>query len=88
MPGELLLISPRYCSNLSHNQHDVYRDEGEYLGILKEIIPIGSNDVYVVKGNKSEYLIPATHEVIRKIDTRNNKMIISVLEGLLELNEG
>lgn len=66
---------------------DVYLDNGEYLGILEEIIPTGSNDVYVVKRNKSEFLIPAIDEVIKKIDINNNKMIISAMEGLLDLNE-
>ena len=66
---------------------DVYLDTGEHLGILKEIIPTGSNDVYAVRLNESEFLIPAIHEVIRKIDIDNGKMIISAMEGLLDLNE-
>ncbi|MFC1841415.1 ribosome maturation factor RimM, partial [Thermodesulfobacteriota bacterium] len=66
---------------------DVYQDNGEYLGILKEIIPTGSNDVYVVRLNESEFLIPAIHEVIKKIDIEDRKMIISAMEGLLDLNE-
>lgn len=66
---------------------DVYRDNGEYLGILKEIIPTGSNDVYAVKLNESEILIPAIHEVIKKVDIEDGKMIISDMEGLLDLNE-
>ncbi len=66
---------------------DVYQDTGEYLGILKEIIPTGSNDVYVVSLNQSEFLIPAIQEVIRKIDIEKGKMIISAMEGLLDINE-
>ena len=66
---------------------EVYLDTGEYLGIIKEIIPTGSNDVYVVKQNDSEFLIPAIHEVVKKIDLDKGEMIISVMDGLLDLNE-
>jgi 16S rRNA processing protein RimM len=65
----------------------VYLDTGEYLGIIKEIFPTGSNDVYVVKQNDSEFLIPAIHEVIDKIDLDKGEMIISAMDGLLDLNE-
>lgn len=65
----------------------VYQDTGKYLGIIKEIFPTGSNDVYVVKQNDSEFLIPAVHEVVKKIDLDKGEMIISVMDGLLDLNE-
>jgi len=66
---------------------DVYQDTGEYLGVIKEIIPSGNHDIYVVRLNESEFLIPAIHDVINKIDIDNGKMIISAMEGLLDLNE-
>ena len=65
----------------------VYLDTGKYLGIIKEIIPTGSNDVYVVKQNDSEFLIPAIHEVVIKIDLDKGEMIITAIDGLLDLNE-
>lgn len=65
----------------------VYLDTGKYLGIIKEIIPTGSNDVYVVKLNDSEFLIPAIGDVIKKIDLDKGEMIISAMDGLLDLNE-
>ncbi len=65
----------------------VYLDTGKYLGIIKEIIPTGSNDVYVVKQNDSEFLIPAIHDVVKKIDLDKGEMIITAIDGLLDLNE-
>jgi 16S rRNA processing protein RimM len=65
----------------------VYLDTGKYLGIIKEIIPTGSNDVYVVKLNDSEFLIPAIHDVVKKIDLDKGEMIITAMDGLLDLNE-
>ncbi len=65
----------------------VFLDTGKYLGIIKEIIPTGSNDVYVVKQDDSEFLIPAIHDVVKKIDLDKGEMIISFMDGLLDLNE-
>ncbi len=66
---------------------DVFLDTGEYLGKIFQIIPAKGNDIYVVKGETKEILIPATYEVINKIDLEGKKMIISAIEGLLDLNE-
>jgi 16S rRNA processing protein RimM len=66
---------------------DVYMNTGEYLGSVSQIISAASNDIYVVKEKDKEIFIPATHEVVRKIDLENQKMIISAMEGLLDLNE-
>jgi 16S rRNA processing protein RimM len=65
----------------------VYLDSGRYLGNIKEIIPTGSNDVFVVRHDDSEFLIPAIHDVIEKIDLNKGEMVIRAIEGLLELNE-
>jgi 16S rRNA processing protein RimM len=65
----------------------VHLDTGKYLGIIKKIIPTGSNDVYVVKLDDSEFLIPAIYDVVKKIDLDKGLMIISAMDGLLDLNE-
>lgn len=65
----------------------VYLDTGEYLGCVSHIISAGSNDIYVVREGDKEIFIPATHEVVKEIDLENEKMIISAMEGLLDLNE-
>lgn len=66
---------------------EVYLSRGEYLGKIKHILPTGSNDIYVVQEGKKEVLIPAIYDVIQEIDLTKNRMIISDVEGLLDLNE-
>jgi 16S rRNA processing protein RimM len=66
---------------------NVYLNTGELIGRIYEIIPTGSNDIFVVKSEASEILIPAVREVVESIDLENRKMIISHMEGLLDLNE-
>jgi len=65
----------------------VYTDNGEYLGIIFQIISSRGNDIYVVKEGEKEIFIPATYEVVKQIDLENGKMIVSAVEGLLDLNE-
>lgn len=63
----------------------VYTDDGEYLGILDDIIQTGANDVYVIKdneNNKKDLLIPAIKQCIIDIDIPNKKMTVKLLEGL------
>ena len=64
----------------------VYLTTGEYLGVLKEIFPTGSNDVYVVENKGREVLIPAIHQVVQEIDIPRKKMSILPLKGLLDLS--
>ena len=66
---------------------EVYLKSGECLGSISQIISSGSNDIYVVQKDQKELFIPATHEVVKEIDLKNGKMIISAMEGLLDLNE-
>jgi len=64
---------------------EVYLTTGDYLGVVREIFPTGSNDVYVVEHEGKEYLIPAIHQVVREMDVSRRRMIISPMKGLLEL---
>jgi 16S rRNA processing protein RimM len=66
---------------------DVYLNGGEYVGKIKHILPTGSNDIYVVQEGKKEVLIPAIYDVIEEIDLTENRMTLSNVEGLLDLNE-
>ncbi len=63
---------------------DVVTDEGRLLGKVKTILPTGSNDVYLVQGSGGERLIPATEEVIVRVDRDKGQMVIHPIEGLLE----
>jgi 16S rRNA processing protein RimM len=63
----------------------VVTDLGEFLGTLTDIIATGSNDVYVVKNDSREYLIPALADVVLEVDLDEGKMVVSPPEGLLDL---
>lgn len=61
-----------------------YTVEGEYLGVVEEVIKTGSNDVYIVKKGKSEILIPAIKSVVKEVNLGKGKIVISPYPGLLE----
>ena len=63
---------------------DVVTDEGRPLGRVEKILPTGSNDVYLVQGSGGEWLIPATEEVVVRVDKDKGQMVIHPIEGLLE----
>lgn len=64
---------------------DVVTDQGVMLGPVADIFETGSCDIYVVRGNDKEYLIPAIADVVSKVDIPGKKIIITPLDGLLDL---
>ncbi|AGB19078.1 ribosome maturation factor RimM [Thermoanaerobacterium thermosaccharolyticum] len=60
----------------------VYTDDQKELGILKDVLKTGANDVYVVKTDERDILIPAIKDVIKKVDIKERKMTVHLLEGL------
>jgi 16S rRNA processing protein RimM len=64
---------------------NVYTSDDQYIGRLESIIETGSNDVYVVKTNDREILIPALEAVVLSIDIENKTMRVELPEGLDEL---
>jgi 16S rRNA processing protein RimM len=93
--GKVVLIDPAELPPLEEDEyywHDilgmrVVSEKGEDVGTVREIVPTGSNDVYVIQKGTKEFLIPATKEVIINIDTKARTMIIRPLEGLLQKND-
>jgi 16S rRNA processing protein RimM len=63
---------------------EVFTESGEELGLIVDIFETGSNDVYVVKSGKKEVYVPATREVIRHVDRKAKRMVIHLMDGLLE----
>lgn len=63
---------------------DVFAESGEKLGTIVDIFETGSNDVYVMKRGKKEIYIPATKDVVKQIDRTQKRMVIHVMDGLME----
>lgn len=77
-----------YIADLYGMQVYTY-DEERYLGEIVDVIYTGSNDVYAVKkeDRAKDLLLPAIKQVIKSVDVKQNRMHVTLLEGLEELCE-
>lgn len=62
---------------------EVFTEQGERLGRVKEILKTGANDVYVVQGEKGEILLPAIPQVVREVRLGEGKVIVRLMEGMV-----
>lgn len=51
------------------------------LGNVKDVLDYPGNKVYVVEGDYT-YMIPAVKQFVHEIDLDNNKMVVTVIEGM------
>lgn len=92
--GGLLKVSEEALGELEEGEfyyHEiigcfVFTEEGEELGKVKEILSPGANDVWVIqrKGGGKDILIPYIADVVKTIDTKEKRITVHLLEGLLE----
>jgi 16S rRNA processing protein RimM len=64
---------------------EVVSEEGETLGTIVDIFETGSNDIYVMKQGKRETYLPAIREVIKQVDRQAKRMVVRLMDGLMEL---
>ncbi len=62
-------------------------DSDKLYGELTDVLQTGANDVYQIKGNDREYLIPAIPDVVISTDIDGGIMTIRPLDGLFEDEE-
>lgn len=63
---------------------EVYSTGNELLGKVTEILETGANDVWeVTPETGKKHYIPYIEEVVKEIDIDEKKIVIEVLEGLL-----
>lgn len=65
---------------------DVVTDQGEKLGVIRQVIDTAANDVYAVaREGRKDLLIPAIKQCIVSVDVENNLMTVHLLDGLMDL---
>ncbi|WP_339248198.1 ribosome maturation factor RimM [Bacillus sp. FSL R5-0523] len=64
---------------------EVFTEEGELIGKVKEILTPGANDVWVIgRKGKKDALIPYIESVVKHIDVREKKIEVELMEGLID----
>lgn len=91
--GSLLKVPEEQLSELDEGEfyfHEiigckVFTDEDEEIGTIREILTTGANDVWVVKRKAGkDALIPYIDEIVKEIDVEQKRIIISLMEGLID----
>lgn len=59
-------------------------DTEQVYGTIADVMQTGANDVYVIKGNDKEYLVPAIADVVITTDIEGGVMTIRPLDGLFD----
>ena len=62
-------------------------EEGEELGMIKDVLQTGANDVYIIKKDgEDELLGPAIKDCVKNVDIEGGVMTLHLLEGLRDIN--
>ena len=90
--GKSLLVDREHAVKLKKDEYfiadmigmDVFTEEGELFGALKDVMETGANDVYIIEmTDGKEVLVPAIKQCILDVDIENRKIVIHLLEGLV-----
>ena len=88
--GKRLLVDREHAVKLKKDEYfiadmigmDVFTEDGELFGALKDVMETGANDVYIIEmSDGKEVLVPAIKQCILDVDIENRKMVIHLLEG-------
>lgn len=60
---------------------EVFNQSGERLGVLSDVISTGSNDIWVVKYDNEEILIPALKNIVTEVNTVRKKIFVTLPGG-------
>lgn len=91
--GGDLMVAEDDLVELPENTYYIYQligcqvvtDEGQELGVLRDVLQPGANDVYVVKPPKGkDILLPVIPECVLDVDVANQKVLVHILPGLLD----
>jgi 16S rRNA processing protein RimM len=63
---------------------EVWSTDGCFLGTVEEVYKLPAQDVWAIRNKTKVSLIPAVKEFIQKIDVQNRKIVVRVIEGLVE----
>jgi 16S rRNA processing protein RimM len=92
--GKEIFLDRTQLSPLAEGEYYWHEIEGltvvsagrEELGILSDVFTTGAHDVYVVKGDRGEILVPAVEQMVKEIDLEKGVMKVDLPPGLDEAN--
>ena len=62
----------------------VFDIHGQYIGQLEEVLVHAGSDIYVVRREDQETLIPAVSEFVKEIRPDEKKILVALIEGMAD----
>ena len=90
--GRSLLVDRKDAVPLKQDEYfiadmvgiDVFTEDGEKFGVLKDVMETGANDVYIIDSLKhGEVLVPAIKQCILDVNIEEKRMDIHLMDGLI-----
>lgn len=81
--GCRVFIDEESRNEMSHAPEGSSLEEDGCIGIIKDVLQTGANDVYIVKSGKKELLIPVIKDCIKNVDVEKGEVLVHLLPGLL-----
>lgn len=60
---------------------EVYDNKSNKLGLLTEVVATGANDVWIIKSQDEELLIPALKTIVTEVNMLRKKIFVTLPEG-------
>ncbi len=90
--GKSLLVDRQDAVPLKQDEYfiadmvgiEVFTEDGEKFGVLKDVMETGANDVYIIDSLKhGEVLVPAIKQCILDVNIDERRMDIHLMDGLI-----
>ena len=62
----------------------IFNEKNILIGIVEDILSLQGNDIIVMKNDNKEFLIPLVDEFLVLFDFEDKKIIVNIIEGLLD----
>ena len=63
---------------------DVFSHDDVFIGQLEDVESYPAHDIFIIKTNEKSIMVPAVPEFVKNIDTRQQKITIHLIDGLLD----
>ncbi len=59
-------------------------DAGHRVGVIEDILSVGTNYLWSIRTDSGTSLVPANKEFIRRVDVKNRRVILRLIDGLID----
>ena len=63
---------------------EVWSTDDEFVGMVEEVYKMKAQDIWGIRKAGKLHLIPAVKEFIKKVDTEKKRIVVRLIEGLIE----